>query len=63
MTNCVNCGAPLIGKKCAYCGTRGEKEYRLAYMFRGVEIKEPTEEQICDPHLLVTWVEKEEETI
>ena len=21
MTNCVNCGAPLEGKKCKYCGT------------------------------------------
>ena len=24
MTNCINCGAPLHGDKCAYCGT----EYR-----------------------------------
>ena len=21
MTNCVNCGAPLSGSKCTYCGT------------------------------------------
>lgn len=21
MTNCVNCGAPLEGRKCSYCGT------------------------------------------
>ena len=21
MTNCVNCGAPLSGRKCTYCGT------------------------------------------
>ena len=21
MTNCINCGAPLSGHKCAYCGT------------------------------------------
>ena len=24
LTNCVNCGAPLHGNKCEYCGT----EYR-----------------------------------
>ena len=21
MTNCINCGAPMSGHKCAYCGT------------------------------------------
>lgn len=21
LTNCINCGAPLHGRKCAYCGT------------------------------------------
>lgn len=26
-TNCVNCGAPLTGSKCQYCGT----EYGDAY--------------------------------
>lgn len=22
MTNCKNCGAPLVGERCEYCGTR-----------------------------------------
>jgi len=61
VTNCKNCGAPLKGCKCDYCGTRngksGEKE--LVYRFLGQVIENPTDEMLCDPRLLVTWIEKE----
>lgn len=26
-TNCPNCGAPIVGHKCAYCGTVFDSEY------------------------------------
>lgn len=27
-TNCINCGAPLTGNKCEYCGTNYENDLR-----------------------------------
>ena len=30
LTSCVNCGAPLRGKKCEYCGTSYEKEGKFS---------------------------------
>ena len=51
----------MKGCKCDYCGTRngksGEKE--LVYRFLGQVIENPTDEMLCDPRLLVTWIEKE----
>ena len=29
MTNCKNCGAPLTGCECEYCGTRYESPERI----------------------------------
>ena len=62
MTNCVNCGAPLTGRKCDYCGTINGKsdEKKLVYMYRGEEIKNPSDEMLCDPYLLITFVDKYE---
>jgi hypothetical protein len=62
MTNCPNCGAPLKGPTCDYCGTKSGKsrEKELVYMYRGKEIENPTEEMMCDPYLLVTWIDKTE---
>ena len=56
-TNCTNCGAPLVGEKCEYCGTEiRAKQKELKYFYRGREIKNPTEEMLRDPCLLVTFV-------
>lgn len=56
-TNCPNCGAPLEEGKCKYCGTecRARKK-EPKYFYRGREIKNPTEEMLCDPCLLVKFV-------
>ncbi len=38
-TNCKNCGAPLSGGKCDYCGTEyGAKAPELTVMSEGVTI-------------------------
>lgn len=39
MTNCINCGAPLRGSKCEYCGTEhdnGRRNVELAELRRTV---------------------------
>ena len=33
MTNCVNCGAVLTGKKCEYCGTEYREENLIVAKF------------------------------
>jgi hypothetical protein len=35
ITNCVNCGAPLHGKKCEYCGTEYNNDGVYASFDRG----------------------------
>ena len=35
MTNCVNCGAPLSGNKCPYCGTEYSGRNVVASFDRG----------------------------
>ena len=55
-TNCPNCGAPLTGNKCKYCGTESiQIKTEVKYYYMGKEIENPTEEMLCDPKLLVTF--------
>lgn len=38
MTNCPNCGAPLVGGRCEYCGTLSpEAEERIQEFMRVVD--------------------------
>ena len=30
MTNCPNCGAPITGPRCEYCGTQFERRHEVA---------------------------------
>ena len=33
MTNCINCGAPLHGRKCEYCGTEYNENGHIEAVF------------------------------
>ena len=56
-TNCPNCGAPLGGGKCKYCGTEYKTEQKeLKWFYRGREVENPTEEMLCDIELLAKFV-------
>lgn len=38
MTNCPNCGAPLVGGRCEYCGTLSpESEERIQEIRRQID--------------------------
>ena len=38
MTSCPNCGAPLVGGRCEYCGTASpESEERIQELMRRTE--------------------------
>ena len=60
-TNCPNCGAPIVGHKCAYCGTAFNSEYiehphidrRQRYLDKMYCIGRITMDQylaLCDAH-------------
>ncbi len=60
-TNCPNCGAPIVGHKCAYCGTVFDSErvnkkpidHRQQYLNKMYIMGRVTREQyiaLCDAH-------------
>ena len=58
MGNCRNCGAPMVGGRCEYCGTRGKGETHMELWRNGKPVpQEEIEEALCDIRSI--WIEVE----
>lgn len=59
MGNCRNCGAPIIGGRCQYCGTRNKMEPHMELWRNGKPVpEEEIEEALYDIRSI--WIEVEE---